>query len=89
MGGLDAKLAMPRRASPRSQVAAGSVAIASEQTVIYPFAIAGGWNIIGRTPLAVFDAGRERPSLFIAGDRVRFRAISRAEFEKFGKTSDK
>jgi len=85
MGGLDAKLAVPRRASPRSRVEAGSVAIANEQSVVYPYAIAGGWNIIGRTPLTVFDAKRERPSLFTAGDRVRFRAISRAEFESFGK----
>jgi len=81
MSGLDAKLAMSRRAIPRAVVPMGSVAIANEQTVIYPYAIAGGWNIIGRTPLAVFDAGREQPSLFTAGDRVRFRAISGAEFE--------
>ena len=81
MGGLDAKLAVPRRASPRPEVAAGSVAIANEQTVVYPYAIAGGWNIIGRTPLTIFDAKRESPSLFGAGDRVRFRAIDRAEFD--------
>ena len=85
MGGLDARLAVPRRASPRAVVPTGSVAIANEQTVIYPYAIAGGWNIIGRTPLAVFDAKREMPSLFAAGDRVRFRAISAAEFEGFAK----
>lgn len=85
MGGLDAKLAIPRRASPRSLVEAGSVAIANEQTVIYPYAIAGGWNIVGRTPLTVFDGKRERPSLFTAGDRVRFKAISRAEFESYRK----
>ena len=82
MGGLDAKLAVPRRASPRPEVAAGSVAIANEQTVVYPYAIAGGWNIIGRTPLTIFDAKRESPSLFGAGDRVRFRAIDRAEFDR-------
>jgi KipI family sensor histidine kinase inhibitor len=85
MGGLDAKLAVPRRATPRAVVPSGSVAIANEQTVIYPYAIAGGWNIIGRTPLAIFDARREQPSLFNAGDRVRFRAVSGAEFEAFGK----
>lgn len=81
MGGLDPKLSLPRRNSPRPVVPAGSVAIANEQTVIYPYAIAGGWNIVGRTPLRMFDARRERPSLFTAADRVRFRAISRAEFE--------
>jgi KipI family sensor histidine kinase inhibitor len=85
MSGLDAKLAMPRRAIPRAVVPMGSVAIANEQTVIYPYAIAGGWNIIGRTPLTVFDAKREQPSLFAAGDRVRWRPISAAEFEGFGK----
>jgi inhibitor of KinA len=82
MGGLDAKLAVPRRASPRPEVAAGAVAIANEQTVIYPYAIAGGWSIIGRTPLTIFDAKRESPSLFGSGDRVRFRAIDRAEFDR-------
>ena len=70
LGGLDPKLAVPRRATPRAEVPAGSVAIANEQTVIYPYAIAGGWNVIGRTPLAMFDAAREQPSLLTAGDRV-------------------
>jgi inhibitor of KinA len=80
MGGLEAKLAVPRRDTPRSNVPAGSVAIANQQTVVYPYAIPGGWNIIGRTPLNSFDAFRPRPSLFAAGDRVRFRAIDKREF---------
>jgi KipI family sensor histidine kinase inhibitor len=80
MGGLDAKLAVPRRASPRAIVPAGSVAIANEQTVVYPYAISGGWNVIGRTPMVLFDAARSRPSLLWPGDRVRFRAITRAQF---------
>jgi KipI family sensor histidine kinase inhibitor len=82
MAPLDEKLAVPRRASPRATVPAGSVAIANEQTVVYPYAISGGWNVIGRTPLKVFDASRQEPSLFAAGDRVRFRAISGEEFRK-------
>lgn len=82
MGGLDRKLAVPRRAAPRAVVAAGSVAIANDQTVVYPYAISGGWNVIGCTPLAVFDAGREEPSLFAAGDRVRFHAVSKEDFLK-------
>ncbi|HSU78260.1 MAG TPA: carboxyltransferase domain-containing protein [Burkholderiales bacterium] len=53
--------------------------------MVYPYAISGGWNIIGRTPLAVFDAERAAPSLFAAGDRVRFKPISRAEFLKQAK----
>ena len=80
MGGLDPKLAVPRRNSPRAVVPAGSVAIANEQTVVYPYAISGGWNVIGRTPMVLFDARRPRPSLLWPGDRVRFRAITRAEF---------
>jgi KipI family sensor histidine kinase inhibitor len=80
MGGLDPKLAVPRRASPRAVVPAGSVAIANEQTVVYPYAISGGWNVIGRTPMVLFDATRARPSLLWPGDRVRFRAITRAKF---------
>lgn len=85
MGGLDAKLVVPRRATPRAVVASGSVAIANEQTVVYPYAISGGWSVIGRTPLTVFDAGRQEPSLFATGDRVRFRAIGREEFSKLVK----
>lgn len=80
MGGLDEKLTVPRRATPRSIVPAGSVAIANEQTVVYPYAISGGWSVIGRTPLTVFDAHRREPSLFAPGDRVRFHAVSREEF---------
>jgi inhibitor of KinA len=80
MGGLDPELSVPRRATPRAVVPAGSVAIANEQTVVYPYAISGGWSVIGRTPLRVFEAGREVPSLFGNGDRVRFRAIGKAEF---------
>jgi KipI family sensor histidine kinase inhibitor len=85
MGGLNAKLAVPRRATPRAVVPAGSVAIANEQTVVYPYAISGGWNVIGRTPLVVFDAGRQEPSLFGAGDRVKFRPIPREEFLRLEK----
>jgi KipI family sensor histidine kinase inhibitor len=82
MGGLDPKLALPRRATQRAVVPEGSVAIANDQTVVYPYAISGGWNIIGRTPLTVFDADRQEPSLFAAGDRVRFKPITRADFVK-------
>ena len=82
MGGLDPKLAVPRRATPRAIVPAGSIAIANEQTVVYPYSISGGWNVIGRTPLALFDPERQEPSLFASGDRVRFKPIDRAEFMK-------
>lgn len=82
IGGLDPKLAVPRRATPRTRVPAGSVAIANAQTAVYPFEISGGWSVIGRTPLAVFDPARDPPSLFAPGDRVRFIPISRSDFER-------
>jgi inhibitor of KinA len=85
MAGVNPKLAVRRRATPRAIVPAGSVAIANDQAVVYPYAISGGWNIIGRTPLVLFDAEREQPSLFAAGDRVRFKPITRAEFQKYGR----
>ena len=83
LGGLDPVLAVPRRAAPRAEVPAGSVAIANDQTVVYPYAISGGWSVIGRTPLTVFDAFRAQPSLFSPADRVRFRAIDADEFAKW------
>jgi len=82
IGGLDRRLAVPRRATPRTRVPAGSIAIANAQTVVYPFEIAGGWSVLGRTPLRVFDPLREPPSLLAPGDRVRFAPISRAEYER-------
>ena len=82
IGGLNPKLSVPRRATPRAIVPAGSVAIANDQTVVYPYAISGGWSIVGRTPLQVFDAHRQEPSLFAAGDHVRFKPITREAFKK-------
>ncbi|MEO8202866.1 MAG: 5-oxoprolinase subunit PxpB [Betaproteobacteria bacterium] len=81
IGGLDEKLSVPRRATPRPVVIAGSIAIANTQSVVYPFSISGGWSIIGRTPLRIFDAAREPPALMGPGDRVQFKAIDRAEFD--------
>ena len=81
IGGLDGKLSVPRRATPRTVMPAGSVAIANAQTAVYPYETPGGWSIIGRTPLRVFDPAREPASLFAPGDRVQFIPITRAEFE--------
>lgn len=83
IGGLDPKLAVPRRATPRTRLPVGSVAIANGQTCVYPYETPGGWNVIGRTPLRVFDAQRDPPSLFVPGARVRFFDVTRAEFEGF------
>jgi inhibitor of KinA len=70
--GLDPVLQMPRLTTPRTRVPAGSVAIGGAQTGIYPRDSPGGWRIIGHTPLVLFDATREPPSLLQPGDRVRF-----------------
>ena len=83
LSGLPAELATPRRASPRKEVPAGAVAIGGTQTGIYPRKSPGGWNVIGRSPLQLFDVGRNPPALLQAGNRVRFRKISRKEFDAF------
>jgi inhibitor of KinA len=80
MAEVDARIAAPRRMTPRPMVPAGAVGIAAGQTGIYPAVTPGGWNIIGRTPLRPYDPGRANPFLFRAGDRVRFRPIPREEF---------
>lgn len=81
--GLPAMLATPRRRVPRREVAAGSVAIGGSQTGIYPTMSPGGWNVIGRTPVQLFAISRTPAALLRAGDVVRFRAISRMEFDSF------
>jgi inhibitor of KinA len=83
LNGLPPELATPRRDSPRKRIPPGSVGIGGTQTGIYPSISPGGWNIIGRTPLRLFDVQREPPALFHAGDRVLFRRISRSEFDTF------
>lgn len=83
LSGLPAELATPRRAAPRKEVPAGSVAIGGAQTGIYLRNSPGGWNVIGRTPLRLFDVQRDPPTILQAGDRVRFREISREEFDAF------
>ncbi|QSX77352.1 5-oxoprolinase subunit PxpB [Agrilutibacter solisilvae] len=70
--GLDPALALPRLATPRTRVPAGSVGIGGAQTGIYPRESPGGWRLIGRTPSVLFDATRQAPSLLASGDRVRF-----------------
>ena len=79
--GLPKKLATPRRDVPRKGIPPGSVGIGGAQTGIYPLRSPGGWNLIGRTPLRLFDPEKNPPVLLRAGDRVRFRVITREEFE--------
>lgn len=80
--GLDPALAMPRRDDPRLKVPAGSVAIGGQQTGIYPQALPGGWHLIGRTPLRLFDPHGASPSLLRPGDSVRFQPIDAATFQR-------
>jgi KipI family sensor histidine kinase inhibitor len=79
LGGMDRRLATARRKQPRLAVPAGSLAIGGEQTGIYPSASPGGWQIIGRTSVALFDPCRDPPSLLLPGDSVRFVAIGDAQ----------
>ena len=80
LGDLPAELALPRRADPRLRVPAGSIAIATSLTAIYPFESPGGWHLIGTTPVRLFDLARPRPALLAAGDMVEFEAIDAAAF---------
>ena len=82
MAEVDARIAAPRRPTPRAAVPAGAVAIAGGQTGIYPSVTPGGWNIIGRTTVKPYDPGRAEPFLFRAGDTVRFQPIPRKEFDR-------
>ncbi|MGA0003674.1 MAG: 5-oxoprolinase subunit PxpB [Candidatus Nanopelagicales bacterium] len=75
--GLPEVLQLPRRATPRVQVPAGSLAMADTYTAIYPLNSPGGWNLIGTTDVQMFDADAEQPSLLLPGDRVRFVPVSR------------
>ena len=81
MGGLPEELHLPRRIDPRVRVPAGAVAIATALTAIYPVESPGGWHLIGSTPIKLFDAGWERPSLFAPGDQVRFDPVRIADYE--------
>ena len=80
MGTVDEKIITQRKKQPRLKVEAGSVAIAGNQTGIYPLATPGGWNIIGRTTLHLFDKTKEQPFLLKTGDVVKFFAITKEEY---------
>lgn len=82
MGTVPEKIIMPRKAQPRTKVLAGSVGIAGQQTGIYPFDSPGGWNIIGQTPVKLFDAERKDPVYLQAGDLVKFIPITLEMFHQ-------
>jgi inhibitor of KinA len=83
LGGMSEKIATPRRSSPRLEIPAGSVGIAGMQTGVYPITTPGGWQLIGRTPLALFRPQDEIPSLLRAGDVIKFKPISLAEYDEY------
>ena len=80
MGGLPAELQMPRLSSPRKAVPERSLAVAGEMCAVYPWESPGGWRLLGRTPVPMFQAGDPQPALLASGDRVRWQAIDRATY---------
>jgi KipI family sensor histidine kinase inhibitor len=82
LGGLPKELDLPRRNEPRVRVPQNSVAIAGEMTAIYPWESPGGWHLIGRTPVALFDLRRAQPILWGAGDEVQFARVDRATHDR-------
>lgn len=85
LGEMDKRLATPRLDSPRVEIARGSVGIGGEQTGIYPVASPGGWQLIGKTPVLVYDKSKEEPILYKSGDYIRFIPISRHEYDEIEK----
>ncbi len=82
LGGMSERIATPRLPTPRVRMVPGSVGIAERQTGIYPLASPGGWRVIGRSPIRMFDPGREPPSLVMAGDLVRFTSIDESRYRE-------
>ncbi|WP_082220328.1 5-oxoprolinase subunit PxpB [Domibacillus robiginosus] len=83
LGGLSEKINAPRRPSPRTSIPAGSVGIAGSQTGVYPISTPGGWQLIGRTPMALFRPDRDQPSVLSAGDIVKFVPITKEEYDQY------
>lgn len=83
LGGMSEQIAAPRRKSPRLSIPAGTVGIAGAQTGVYPIETPGGWQLIGRTPLALFRPQESSPSLLQSGDIIKFRKISFSEYQDF------
>ena len=82
LGGMSDKIATPRLKQPRVKIPAGSVGIAGKQTGVYPIDSPGGWQLIGRTPVKMYDPDREVPILPQAGQYIKFKAVSQAEYDK-------
>lgn len=89
LGGMDERIATPRLETPRTKIDAGSVGIASAQTGVYPIESPGGWQLIGRTPLKLYDPYRENPILLKAGNYIRFTRINREEYDRIRQQVEK
>lgn len=85
LGGMSKEIATPRLKSPRVKIDGGSVGIAGEQTGVYPVDSPGGWQLIGRTPLKLYDADRENPVLLEAGQYIKFRSVTKEEYDRIEK----
>jgi KipI family sensor histidine kinase inhibitor len=85
IAGLEPSLYLPRRSEPRVRVPRSSVAIAMDMTTIYPFESPGGWHILGRTPLWMFDQRREQPVFLAPGDSLSFQRIDRKTFDRMSR----
>lgn len=85
---VDKRIQIPRKQNPRSKVEQGSVGIAEYQTGIYPSASPGGWQIVGRTPIELFNVDKHPPSPFKPGDQIKFKAISKKEFNNLQKSKN-
>lgn len=85
LGGLDERIHTPRLDTPRTSIPAGSVGIGGEQTGIYPIASPGGWQLIGRTPLRLYNPENNGALPYAAGDRIRFRAINEVEYQEIAR----
>jgi KipI family sensor histidine kinase inhibitor len=88
LGGMDTRIAAPRLQTPRTRIPGGSAGIAGEQTGIYPVSSPGGWQLIGRTPIKLFDPHRENPILLKSGNYIKFKSISEEEYEKIQEELD-
>ena len=89
LGGMDETLATPRLKEPREKIPTGSVGVAGKQTGIYPIESPGGWQLIGRTPLRMFDPRRSAPTVIEAGMWVRFRPVDHAEYDRLAALANK
>lgn len=85
LGGMSKEIATPRLKSPRVKIDGGSVGIAGEQTGIYPVDSPGGWQLIGRTPLKLYDSEREKPILLESGQYIKFKPVTEQEYHRIEK----